>query len=76
MLTIHEGRDDPAAREQPRLVSAFHGHGTLKRAWLARLERVFGRADELGMVVILGLFYQGQDGRLRDETAFRDRRNQ
>ena len=29
------------------------------------------RADELGMVVILGIFYFGQDQRLKDEAAVR-----
>jgi len=38
---------------------------------MARLERVLDRADELGMVAILGLFYFGQDQRLEDETAVR-----
>ena len=36
---------------------------------MARLERVLRRADELGMVVILGYFYFGQDERLQDEAA-------
>jgi hypothetical protein len=36
-----------------------------------RLRRVLDRADELGLVVILGLFYFGQDERLRDESAIR-----
>ncbi|MBI2302365.1 MAG: hypothetical protein HYU66_25960, partial [Armatimonadetes bacterium] len=31
--------------------------------------RILDRADELAMVVILGLFYFGQDQRLRDEAA-------
>src|SRR4029079_12693324 len=32
-------------------------------------EKVLDKADELGMVVILGLFYFGQDERLKDEDA-------
>ena len=38
---------------------------------MARLKAVLTRADELGMVVILGLFYFGQDERLKDEAAVR-----
>ena len=34
-----------------------------------RLGRILDRADELGMVVILGVFYFGQDERLEDEAA-------
>jgi hypothetical protein len=30
---------------------------------------VLDRADELGMIVIVGYFYFGQDERLRDEAA-------
>lgn len=36
---------------------------------MERLERILDRADELGMVAILGIFYFGQDERLRDEQA-------
>jgi hypothetical protein len=36
---------------------------------MVRLERILNRADELGLVAILGLFYFGQDERLRDEAA-------
>ncbi len=36
---------------------------------MARLERILDRTDELGMVVILGIFYFGQDERLADEAA-------
>ena len=36
---------------------------------MARAARILDRANELGMVVILGLFYFGQDERLADEAA-------
>ena len=36
---------------------------------MRRLERVLDRADSLGMAVIVGYFYFGQDQRLRDEAA-------
>jgi len=45
--------------------SAFAADGSLRPAYMRRLEKVLDRADELGMVVILGLFYFGQDERLR-----------
>jgi pyruvate/2-oxoacid:ferredoxin oxidoreductase alpha subunit len=34
-----------------------------------RLERLLNRADDLGMVVILGYFYFGQDENLNNEEA-------
>ncbi len=33
------------------------------------MQQVIEKADELGMVVILGYFYFGQDQRLKDEGA-------
>ena len=36
--------------------------------WIG-LRRILDRADDLGMVVIVGYFYQGQDERLADEAA-------
>lgn len=49
--------------------TAFHEDGTLRPDYFARLARILDRADELGMVPILGLFYFGQDQNLRDEAA-------
>jgi hypothetical protein len=49
--------------------SALTEEGGLRPEFMARLERVLDRADELGMVAILGIFYFGQDQRLRDEAA-------
>ena len=61
----------PGPASQPWLNSAFDARGDLKDTYLERLERVLDRADELGMIVILGLFYQGLDERLEDEAAVR-----
>ena len=36
---------------------------------MARLKRILDKADDLGMAVILGIFYFGQDERLKDEAA-------
>jgi hypothetical protein len=41
----------------------------LRADYLQRLEMVIDKADELGMVVIVGYFYFGQDQRLTDEAA-------
>lgn len=50
----------------------FNPDGTLHTGYMRRLDRILRKADDLGMVVILGLFYFGQDQRLRDETAVID----
>jgi hypothetical protein len=55
--------------DQPWHNSAFDADGSLRVDYASRLETIVNRADELGMVVILGYFYWGQDRRLRDEAA-------
>jgi len=54
---------------QPWNNSGFTEDGSLKSQYTQRLERILNKADELGMVPILGLFYFGQDQRLKDEQA-------
>jgi hypothetical protein len=49
--------------------SAYYEDGRLRPEYFRRLERILDKADELGMVPILGLFYFGQDQYLKDETA-------
>ncbi len=47
----------------------FNPDGTLMQSYMNRLERILKRADDLHMVVILGIFYFGQDQNLKDEKA-------
>ncbi|MDQ3702007.1 MAG: hypothetical protein M3442_13960, partial [Chloroflexota bacterium] len=61
----------PQPHSQPWHNNAFTADGALKPAYFARLARVLDAADALGIVVIVSLFYQGQDERLRDEAAIR-----
>ncbi len=49
--------------------SAFDEGGGLRPAYMNRLKRILDRADELGMVPIVGFFYFGQDQYLTDESA-------
>jgi hypothetical protein len=53
------------------LNSAFFEDGRLRPEFMRRLERILDKADELNMVVMLGLFYFGQDQNLRDEEAIK-----
>src|SRR4051812_21013841 len=68
-VNLQGGSPQGYSREQPWHNSALNADGTLNPAYLARLTRVLDRADELGMVVLLGIYYFGQDERLRDEAA-------
>ena len=54
---------------QPWVSGAFTADGSLKPAFMDRTARLIDAADDNGMVVILGLFYQGQDERLTDTKA-------
>jgi hypothetical protein len=51
--------------------SAVTPDGALRPDYMARLARIMDRADALGMVVILGIFYFGQEKVLNDEGAIR-----
>lgn len=61
----------PGVESQPWNSSAFDPAGALKPAYAARAARLIEAAAAAGMAVILGLFYFGQDERLRDEAAVR-----
>ena len=68
-LNLQGGSPYGYSKLQPWENSAFDPDGAMRPAYTARLERILNRADELGMVVIVGYFYVGQDARLRDESA-------
>jgi len=68
-VNLQGGGPEGYSREQPWHNSSFTAGGTLRPDYLARLEHILDRADELGMIVILGLFYFGQDHRLKNESA-------
>lgn len=68
-LNLQGGSPQGYSKGQPWHNSAFNADGSLRPAYMARLGRVLDRADALGMVVILGYFYFGQDERLTSEAA-------
>jgi hypothetical protein len=68
-LNLQGGNPRGYRRDQPWHNSAYTAEGALRPAYMARLARILDRADELGMAPLLGLFYFGQDQRLRDEAA-------
>jgi hypothetical protein len=68
-INLQGGSPQGYSDEQPWHNSAFEADGSLRDDFMSRLERIIDRADQLGMVVILGYFYFGQDQRLADEDA-------
>ncbi|HLZ53833.1 MAG TPA: hypothetical protein VKS19_05070 [Verrucomicrobiae bacterium] len=68
-VNLQGGSPEGYSSAQPWENSAFNPDGSLRTNGFARLEKILDRADELGMAVILGYFYFGQDQRLTDEAA-------
>jgi len=68
-INLQGGSPQGYSQQQPWHNSAITEAGDLRPEYMARLERILDRADQLGMVAILGIFYFGQDERLRDEAA-------
>ncbi len=68
-VNFQGGSPEGYSKQQPWDNSAFEPDGRLREAYLDRMRRVLDRLDELGMVAIVGYFYQGQDERLADERA-------
>lgn len=68
-INFQGGSPEGYSSVQPWENNAFNADGTLRPAFAERMERIVKKADELGMVVILGIFYFGQDERLADENA-------
>lgn len=68
-MNLQGGSPQGYSQSQPWHNSALESDGRLRPDYMARLERILDRADELGMAVILGVYYFGQDQRLQDEAA-------
>ncbi len=68
-INFQGGSPEGYSRNQPWINSAFRGDGSLRPDYLERMQRIIDFADELGLVVVLGYFYFGQDERLSDEAA-------
>jgi len=68
-LNLQGGSPTGYGNSQPCINSAFTPDGNLDKKYMTRLARILNKADQLGMVVILGYFYFGQDQHLKDEQA-------
>jgi hypothetical protein len=70
-VNLQGGSPEGYSKNQPWENTAIDPDGNLRPAYMDRLARVLDRADELGMVAIVGYFYFGQDQRVKDEAAVR-----
>lgn len=68
-VNFQGGSPQGYSKSQPWHNSAFTDTGELRPDYAHRMQQVIEKADELGMIVILGYFYFGQDQRLKDEGA-------
>ena len=68
-INFQGGSPEGYSRVQPWENNAYESDGSLRPAFAKRMARVIEKADELGMIVNLSLFYFGQDERLKDEQA-------
>ncbi len=70
-INLQGGSPEGYSRVQPWENSAIDPEGNLRPAYMERLSVILDRADQLGMVVIVGCFYFGQDQRVGNEAAVR-----
>lgn len=68
-INLQGGSPEGYSKSQPWHNSGIEADGSLNQDYLSRLKRIIDFADELGMVVILGYFYFGQDNRIKDGDA-------
>lgn len=71
-INMQGGSPQGYSQEQPWITGGFREDGAPIPAYLGRLRRILDRADQLGMVPIVGFFYFGQDQSLRDEAAVKN----
>ena len=68
-VNFQGGSPEGYSKAQPWENNAFRPDGSLRAPYLNRMKRILDKADQLGMVAIVGYFYFGQDERLKDEAA-------
>ena len=68
-INLQGGSPQGYSKYQPWENSAIDETGNHRKDYMNRLEKILDRCDELGMVAILGIFYFGQDERIKDEAA-------
>lgn len=68
-INLQGGSPEGYSKDQPWDNSGISPGGMLRKPFLQRLKRILDRANELGMVPVVGVFYFGQDQRVKDEVA-------
>jgi hypothetical protein len=68
-INLQGGSPFGYSSRQPWYNSAYFEDGSLRMDYMSRLEKILKKADKLGMIPMVGLFYFGQDERLQNEEA-------
>jgi hypothetical protein len=68
-INLQGGSPEGYSKAQPWETGGIDSDGNLRTEYMRRLERILERADQLGMAPIVGLYYFGQDQRVKDEAA-------
>ncbi len=68
-INLQGGSPEGYSKAQPWINSAFGPDGSPKADYFSRLKRILDFADELGMVVIVGYFYNAQARRFTNEAS-------
>lgn len=71
-INLQGGSPEGYSEQQPWYNSAILPDGSLDTAYMERLKMILDKADELEMVVILGLFYVGQEKFINDAAAVKN----
>lgn len=69
VVGMQGGSPQGYSKLQPWNNTSFASDGSLKDTYILRLQRILDHADELGLVVMLNVFYFGQDERLESDKA-------
>ena len=70
-VNLQGGSPEGYSKAQPWENTAIDPDGNLRPAYMKRLAQILDRADQLGMIAIVGFYYFGQDQRVKNEAAVR-----
>ena len=68
-INLQGGSPEGYSKKQPWITGGISPDGALEKDYLRRLQMILDKADALGMVPILGIFYFGQDQNVKDEAC-------
>lgn len=68
-LNLQGGSPEGYSKSQPWDTGEIAPDGSLREDFMHRLQKIFDRATELGMLPILGIYSFGQDRQVLDEAA-------